>query len=99
VLYGGSNYWHVYFNWVKATSPDGSVADIYAGPYSRGYQFGLKSTSSQNYTAATSTSDLQYQYTGGAWSNSVDAGATLNCDPPANTYWVTTNVKLRSTMN
>jgi hypothetical protein len=52
VLYGGSNYWHVYFNWVKATSPDGSVADIYAGPYSRGYQFGLESTSSQNYTAA-----------------------------------------------
>jgi hypothetical protein len=99
VLYVGGDTWSVYFNFVLATSFDGSVANITAGPNSQSTSFGLESTDSGNYSAATSTRDLQYQRLDGTWTNSVDAGATILCDSPANAYWVTTNVMLRSCMN
>jgi hypothetical protein len=99
ISYGGSGKWNVFFNWIKATAFDGSVADITAGDNSRAYQYGLESTHAGNYSASTSTADLQYRRLDGTWTNSVDAGSTLFCDSPAWTYWVTTNQFLRSGMN
>jgi len=99
IQYTGSNIWSVYFNFVKATSPDGSTANISALPNSASLETGLESTSSGSYSANAWSNDLEYKTTGGSWSSQWPSGGTLVCDSPAAASWVTTNVKLQYSEN
>lgn len=95
VSYNGNSIWSVYLNFVKATSSDGSTANITAGLYSKGYSGGIESTSNGSWAGTGYWSDLE-DLKSGSWTSSIDSGSTLYCDPPSSSSWVTTNVELRA---
>jgi len=93
VMYTGNSIWSVYLNFVKATSSDGSTANITAGLYSKGYTGGIESTSPNSWSGTGYWSALQ-DLKNGSWTSSIDSGSTLYCDPPSTSSWVTPNVEL-----
>lgn len=95
ILYGGSSTWNVYLNFVKATSSDGSTANIIAGPYSQGYSGGLESTNIRNWSGTGYWNYLE-DYKNGSWTSSLDPGGQMYCDGPSTSSWVTPNVELQA---
>lgn len=97
--YLGNSTWAAYFNYQIQSGPDGSTYLYNTTAGAKAVQVGLESTSSANYSAATTNSQLDYVNSAGSWVGHFPDWSALRADPPARSSWDVQWVTQRNSMN